>query len=239
MKLFWRIKVSNIIKLYHGTDHILEMPVFGEGKKDNDYGQGFYCTKDIELAKEWACQKNNKGYINKYSLDLEQMNVLYINSSKNSILHWISILIENREIDNIENYEAINFLKKHFSLDINSYDILVGYRADDSYFAFARDFVNDAITIQTLSKAMLLGKLGYQYVLKSKKAFDSIKYIGSEKVEPSVYYTKYKNRDTEARNKYQNLKHKPKSKGIIITEIIKNPSLYNYAPFLECRQSKA
>ncbi len=29
---------------------------FGFGSSTNDYGQGFYCIEDIELAKEWACK---------------------------------------------------------------------------------------------------------------------------------------------------------------------------------------
>ena len=31
--------------LYHGSDHVIEKPEFGAGKKHNDYGKGFYCTK--------------------------------------------------------------------------------------------------------------------------------------------------------------------------------------------------
>ncbi len=41
--------------LYHGSQVILQTPIFGAGKSYNDYGLGFYCTEHIELAKEWAC----------------------------------------------------------------------------------------------------------------------------------------------------------------------------------------
>ena len=44
--------------LYHGSDHIIEKPEFGAGKKHNDYGRGFYCTQNIELAKEWAVSED-------------------------------------------------------------------------------------------------------------------------------------------------------------------------------------
>ena len=37
--------------IYHGSQQIVEVPKFGIGKTYNDYGQGFYCTEDIELAK--------------------------------------------------------------------------------------------------------------------------------------------------------------------------------------------
>ena len=39
--------------LYHGSKDIIEKPIYGQGKKYNDYGLGFYCTDNIELAKEW------------------------------------------------------------------------------------------------------------------------------------------------------------------------------------------
>ena len=44
----------NIIDLYHGSDHIVEFPAFGVGKPDNDYGSGFYTTRILNRASEWA-----------------------------------------------------------------------------------------------------------------------------------------------------------------------------------------
>ena len=48
--------------LFHGSSNIVGQPVYGKGKKYNDYGQGFYCTRHIELAKEWACTEGVDGY---------------------------------------------------------------------------------------------------------------------------------------------------------------------------------
>ena len=45
----------NGISLFHGSDHIVEHPTRTGGKIHNDFGQGFYCTTDLELAREWAC----------------------------------------------------------------------------------------------------------------------------------------------------------------------------------------
>ena len=42
------------ITLFHGSEKVIEHPVFGEGKKHNDFGLGFYCTESEALAKEWA-----------------------------------------------------------------------------------------------------------------------------------------------------------------------------------------
>ena len=40
--------------VYHGSDHIIERPKYGYGKIYNDYGVGFYCTENQNMAKEWV-----------------------------------------------------------------------------------------------------------------------------------------------------------------------------------------
>lgn len=217
--------MSEVIKLYHGSEKIVQKPLYDYGKSDNDYGRGFYCTKEVELAKEWACQKDKDGFVNSYSLDASGLNTLYLNSKKYSVLHWLSILVQNREVDDLENREAVEFLKKNYSIDTSKFDLIVGYRADDSYFTFARDFINDAITIQSLTKAMRLGKLGLQVMVKSEEAFNRLQFLGYESVSKSLYYSKYKERDGNARSSYKELRNQSKSSGLIITEIIKNPQL--------------
>ena len=54
--------------LYHGSIKIVSNPQFGIGKETNDYGRGFYCTQQIELAKEWSCQTIQDGYVTKLKL---------------------------------------------------------------------------------------------------------------------------------------------------------------------------
>lgn len=217
--------MSEVIKLYHGSEKIVQKPLYNYGKSDNDYGRGFYCTKDVELAKEWACQKDKDGFVNSYSLDASGLNILYLNSKKYSVLHWLSILVHNREVDDLENREAVEFLKKNYSIDTSKFDLIVGYRADDSYFTFARDFINDAITIQSLTKAMRLGKLVLQVMVKSEEAFNRLQFLGYESVSKSLYYSKYKERDGNARSSYKELRKQSKRSGLIITEIIKDPQL--------------
>ena len=38
--------------IFHGSTEIVEVPIFGKGSENNDYGKGFYCTESLELAKE-------------------------------------------------------------------------------------------------------------------------------------------------------------------------------------------
>ena len=58
-------------RLYHGSPERVEQPLLAKGKLTNDYGQGFYCTGNVELAKEWASAGNNNGVANCYELDTD------------------------------------------------------------------------------------------------------------------------------------------------------------------------
>lgn len=193
------------MKIYHGSENIIEKPVFGFGKTTNDYGKGFYCTEEIELAKEWACGKNTDGFVNEYELNITGLSVLNLNDKKYNILNWLAILTKNRSYWQERSIaeEAKDYLQKNFLIDIQDYDIIIGNRADDSYFSFAQDFISGVISVQQLEEAMKLGKLGEQIVLKSKKAFDKILYKESTEVYAEEYYLKKTNRDREARRQYR------------------------------------
>ncbi len=196
------------VVLYHGSEKIIEKPEFGKGSRNNDYGRGFYCTESIELAKEWACAKQNNGYANIYEFDMTHLNVLKLNSSEYNILNWLAILADNRTYwqNGSIAEQAKKYIKDNFLLDIADYDVIIGYRADDSYFSFAQDFVSGVISLQKLSEAMRLGKLGEQIVLKSPRAFDHINFKGCESVDAEKYFNKKREREREARQAYRKSK---------------------------------
>lgn len=191
--------------IYHGSKNIIEKPYCHGGKLRNDYGYGFYCTESLELAKEWASNnKETNGYANKYSIDLEGLKILDLSNEKYSILNWMAILLKFRTFDlsNEMSIKAKEYLLNNFYIDVNDYDIVIGYRADDSYFSFAKDFLNNTISVQKLKKAMELGKLGKQVVIISELAFAELKFEGTEEVESLEYYEKRKSRDIEAKEQY-------------------------------------
>ena len=193
------------VRLYHGSENIIEKPEYGKGARHNDYGKGFYCTEDIELAKEWACAKQKNGYANIYDLDMTGLKVLHLNAPEYNILNWLAILADNRTYwqNGSIAEQAKNYIKENFLPDISEYDVIVGYRADDSYFSFAQDFVAGVISLQKLSEAMRLGKLGEQIVLKSPQAFEKIQYVKSEPVDMQAYYIKKIERERAARKEYR------------------------------------
>ena len=211
--------------IYHGSKDIIEKPEFGKGNQKNDYGLGFYCTENVELAKEWACSNNEtNGYANQYEIDLSDYKVLDLREEKYSILNWMALLLKFRtfDVNTPISAQAKEYILENFYVEVEEYDVIIGYRADDSYFSFAKDFINNTISVEQLAEAMRLGELGIQIVLKSKKAFDTVKYKSYELAECKEYYVKRVSRDKKARETYlsgyrQNLV----SDGLFVMDIIR------------------
>ena len=194
--------------IYHGSQQIVETPLYGLGKKYNDYGQGFYCTQNNELAKEWACPVKNNGYSNKYMLHLDGLYIMNLTEGEFNILNWLAILLANRSFDITSpiGNNARDFILSRFLPDATDIDIMIGYRADDSYFSFAEDFLNNTISLRDLSLAMQLGTLGEQIVLLSERSYKQIEFVGYEIADYREYYYKRFDRDCNARSCYANRK---------------------------------
>ena len=210
------------ITIYHGSQRIVTVPTFGEGKKNNDFGLGFYCTESNDLAKEWAVSSLRDGFSNRYTLDTEFLNILRLNNPDYTILNWMAVLVEHRlfTIKTPVAGRAKQYLIDHFRVNVNAYDLIIGYRANDSYYDYAEAFLNNGITVEQLSRAMQLGKLGEQIVLKSKFAFSKIKYEGFEPAEKDIYYVLRKARDDDANRTYFSLLEES-SDGLFIQDIIR------------------
>ena len=177
-------------KIYHGSSEIIEKPEFGYGKPYNDYGLGFYCTEQIDMAREWGVSKEEDGIANCYEIDCSGLKILNLNDEKYCILHWLSILLENREfeVSSALAAEAKEYILKKFKIEYEEYD-------------------------RQLNRAMHLGKLGQQFVLKSKKAFQQIEFTGYESAASKEWYRKKMLRDRSARREYFDVERNKRQKG--------------------------
>ena len=212
----------NKITLYHGSQKIVEQPLFGVGKTYNDYGQGFYCTQNISLAKEWACPTSDDGFANIYELETDGLKILDLQSNEFCTLNWLAILINNRkfDLDTPIMRQGVFYLKKNFLLDLSGFDLIKGYRADDSYFSFARAFLSNQISYEQLQKAMKLGKLGEQIMLKSKKSFENITFTGYEIAEGKMFNPLRKERFNKAKKDFETSLENGDISGLFIRDLI-------------------
>lgn len=200
---------SQIITVYHGNKTENLIPLYALGSIDNDYGRGFYTTPSKELAKEWAWgiySLGDKGYVHTFELNTEGLELL--NLTELDSIHWIAELIYNRKL-NLQDKEVVTdnvkALLDKYKLNTEKYDGIIGYRANDSYFAYAEAFVSGTIYKATLEKALRTGELGLQVFIKSEKAFHCLKKTAVEEV-PEKYRGYFIKRDKNARDTYYSLR---------------------------------
>ena len=201
---------------YHGSENVIGRPAFGVGNSRNDYGLGFYCTEHLELAKEWACAENRDGFANEYELDWEGLTVLDLSDRRYHILNWMAILLKNRTFVLSQGIAATAraYMLETFLPPYEEYDVIRGYRADDSYFSFASAFLNNTISLEQLGRAMALGALGEKIVLQSERAFGQIRFLGAVPAENGTYYPQRTARDRKARENFRD----EKSRGTVLEE---------------------
>ena len=194
------------MRIFHGSFEEIRQPSLARGKPNNDYGRGFYCTEDIEMAREWACRgKEPPGFVNVYELELDGLAVLDLSSSGYSVLNWIAVLLANRtfDLDTEIAREVRDYLVANFMPPLAKADVVMGYRADDSYFNYADSFVNNALSVRRLGEAMRLGRLGVQVALRTERAMAKLSYQGTEEVPWERYRPRYVARDSSARTEWR------------------------------------
>ena len=194
------------MKIYHGSPFIVEKPELSKGKASNDYGRGFYCTEDAEMAKEWACKgKEPPAFANAYELNLRGLTVLNLTEEPYTVLNWIAVLLANRtfQLDLEVAVEVRRYFIENFMPPVEDVDVVIGHRADDSYFNYAEAFVNNGLSIARLNEALRLGKLGTQVALRSEKAFMALRFIGADEAPWDEYHGRYISRDSAARREWR------------------------------------
>ena len=209
------------MRLYYGSETYFVTPTFGEGNPSNDYGLGFYMTDSYEVAKLWASKHENGGYILTFDIDTIDLQILNLKEyGEENILRWISILVSHRFKNDLrDTYSSkIMWLDRKFHVSLNSVDFIIGYRADDSYFNYSKDFVADNLSFEILSKAMKIGKLGLQYVAISKKAFSKLKFVKSERVPHTNEYDIFQKK---ALDEFHNLKAEDKNTNTYFRDLIR------------------
>ena len=210
------------ITLYHGNPSANFKPYYGGGMDYHDYGKGLYCTEDLNSAKEWACQWEHleASYVYQYTLDLAGLNILNLLNHPPEVA--LAILAERRyekKEPPLRKARRIKFIEK-YGMDISPYDLVIGWRADDKYFQFLRDFLRMDISIESTIKAFHLGELGAQAVILSQKAYNQTALSAQMEISGEAYL-EYKNQYHTKLNKASTILEAVRTtEGKFINEII-------------------
>ena len=179
------------MNIYHGSKAIIDKPIYKGSEKTNDYGPSFYLTVDLDAAKAWACRNDSLGLVNEYYIDERSFKNLKIldltQKDQYSVLNWLAILMHFRTLSKsfiAKNRQAIEWLKQ-FYINVDEYDVVIGYRADDSYFRFPTSFISNDLSFDDLEDVFLSGHLGVQYAFMSEKAIKLLKYRRTTECEPA------------------------------------------------------
>ena len=134
--------------------------------------------------------------LHSYDFDTEGLKVLNLLDGTHTVLNWMALLLQFRtfKLDSEVAVDARDYLIGHYSIDLTGFDVVIGYRADDSYFQYAESFVSNE-----------------QTVVISQKGFDRLHFVNAYPVSKSVYYPKFLDRDTKARDTYRKEIKKSKS----------------------------
>lgn len=172
-----------MLTVYHGSDHIVKNPVYLGGKQDNDYGNGFYTTEYEDRAKSWAVLngKPEKSVVNVYEINTEGLTIL--NFQDYGVLAWIAEVMANRGMSQEAAGIVGEKIVESYRIDSSRYDILKGYRADDSYTQVIEAFLLNQISLTEVERLFYKGALENQIFLKSEKAFKNIQWVSSYEVD--------------------------------------------------------
>lgn len=155
--------------LFHTGFQIIEKPEVDVGRKNADFGQGFYLSDDMEFSKRWARERKGlRTYLNTYELDTTGLSVKRFSRD----IEWLDCIMNNR-FGRPDAYAG--------------YDVVIGPIANDTLYD-----TWGIITSNLLEKdqALQLLKIGPQYeqiVIKTEKAaamlcFKHAVELGSEEI---------------------------------------------------------
>lgn len=158
---------ENRILLYHTGFYVLENPDIHFGKKNADFGQGFYLSDNEEFSHRWAKSRaNQKTYINTYELTLSGLKVKVFDRDE----QWFRYIFDNRS-------------GKPDSLQ--DYDVIIGPIANDTIYDVmgitTSGYLTDADSLQLLK----LGPAYHQITIKSPLAKENLKWINCRQLEES------------------------------------------------------
>jgi len=212
------LQYKKSIHLYHGNPDHDFIPVYGQGREYHDYGNAFYCTEDFDSAAEWACLRKtiNMSFVYEYELQIPDNitpQAKILDFDKLDPIYWLSALLQHR-VNNDEGYldelrERSIALTEIYPTNCDNYDIIFGWRADDRHFAIIRDFLSTLISLETAKKAITLGNLGKQVVIKSERAYVWLRYPDSplnkthlSGNEYNLWHNSFIEKDTQGRLDY-------------------------------------
>ena len=147
------------MKLYHTSTVEIKTPDIFRGRKNADFGQGFYLTPDRDFATIWSAKDS---LINEYELDTDGLDVYRLSRDES----WFDYIYNNRRIK-----------------DGLSSDVVIGPIANDTIFDTFGIISSGYLKPSEALQLLLIGPEYTQVVIKSEKAVSQLRWIGTFKTQ--------------------------------------------------------
>ena len=146
--------------VYHGSESKIENPICRGSRGGTDFGAGFYCTENFNMAKAWCALRNGQ-YVNKYELELSGLKIKEYNLD----LDWLLFVCNNRM--------NIDIMKNEME-----YDAIIGPTADDKLYRTVQNFLDNIYSVDETLNILNCMKIDKQINLISSKAIENLKFLG-------------------------------------------------------------
>lgn len=152
------------MRLYHLGYQEIREPDIHYGRKNADFGQGFYLTSDQEFAGRWAKGRNDQlPVLNTYELDLTDLTVHHFTRDAD----WFHYIAANRR----------------GAVDSIGADVIIGPIANDTIYDTLGIFTSGFLKPEEALKLLLIGPEYEQIAIKSQRAADQLKWISARTID--------------------------------------------------------
>lgn len=156
------------MKLYHGSNCIVEKPLANYSRDALDFGRGFYLTSYLQQAERWAIRKAEKQggrpYINEYNLDEIKLTTYKIKRFDEENIEWLDFIRACRTNN----------------MQCPEYDVIIGSTADDVQYRAINMYIRNMWTSEQTLDALRYYAINDQWCFITQPALDtSISFIRS------------------------------------------------------------
>ena len=160
------------MKLYHGSNMVIDQIDLSKCKPYKDFGQGFYLTEIKEQAEQMARRTSaiygGEAVVTEFEFDETALKILSVKTFEEPSEEWALFVMANRSRKNMQ--------------PTHSFDIVIGPVADDNMALLFRQYENEIIDFETLLKGMIYKKTSSQYSFHTENSVKLLRKVMSKNV---------------------------------------------------------
>ncbi len=157
-----------MMKVYHAGYEEISVPDIHRGRKNADFGQGFYLSDNHEFVSRWVREKRGSEiFINSYELDAADLKIKSFERDQNCFRYVFS---NRRSMPDV----------------LSDMDVIIGPIANDTIFNTMGIMTSGYLSDDEALQLLCIGPLYRQIVIKSQRAADKLKFLSSEIIPADV-----------------------------------------------------